>query len=409
MKSLLLTLCLWIGLELHTAEPLQQTCLSAVDVQDTLPMWSQGFLDIHHINTGEGNSTWLKLPDGTTVLLDAGTVDKEQFERTNFPLKATSSLPDQTMSVAERITWYIEKMNVGIRSSDTLDYLIVSHFHSDHYGAVPELLAKLPVGTLIDRDYPKYDFPADLSKILSGDEYFADYMRASKELRVEQLVVGQHDQIRLKIAPEQYPSFHMLNVKNNASIWNPKTQKVDTLFSAEDMLAYYKGKYNENPLSMAFKISYGRFDYYNGADNTGLQDGLLPNWFDVESPIAAVVGEVDAMVLDHHGNRDANNATLLGTLNPRVVVQQVYSSDQPGQEVYYRLKTLGNIGERLIYATNMHPETVATYGPWFQKGYQSMQGHVVIRVYPHGDSYQVYVLDEEDLHVKQKSALLSAR
>ncbi len=39
--------------------------------------WSEGFMDIHHINTGRGNSTFFVLPDGTTMLVDAGAANEE--------------------------------------------------------------------------------------------------------------------------------------------------------------------------------------------------------------------------------------------------------------------------------------------------------------------------------------------
>src|SRR5262245_4069855 len=41
---------------------------------DALPAWSPGVLDIHHLATGRGNAAFLRLPDGTTILVDAGDV-----------------------------------------------------------------------------------------------------------------------------------------------------------------------------------------------------------------------------------------------------------------------------------------------------------------------------------------------
>jgi len=46
--------------------------LAQVKVGDTLPSWSEGYLDIHHINTGKGEAAFFMLPDGTTMLVDAG-------------------------------------------------------------------------------------------------------------------------------------------------------------------------------------------------------------------------------------------------------------------------------------------------------------------------------------------------
>lgn len=370
--------------------------------RDSFAPWQQGYLDIHHINTGEGNSTFVQMPDGTTLLVDMGTVDKAAFERKHSPLKATAPLPDSSGSAGARVAGYIQQMSTSVRERKQVDYLVATHFHSDHIGGIPDFCQEITPVKMIDRDYPGYGFPFDLKAKLEKDRIFQNYIALVEQggMGMEKMAVGSNEQIRLLNDRASYPTFQVLNLKNGASLWDPHRKEVLELFSAEEMVA---GGYNENPLSMAFKISYGDFDYYMGADNTGLQDGVLPSWFDVETPLAPVVGPVDAMVLNHHGNRDANNASFIAALDPKVAIQQVYSSDQPGQEVFYRLRNIGRAKSRLLYATNMHPETRATYGPWFEKAYQSMQGHVVIRVYPGGNRYRVYVLDEADLSVRNES------
>ena len=374
--------------------------------QQSLPPWEEGFLDIHHINTGEGNSTFVQMPDGTTLLVDIGTVDKVAFEQRHFPLKATSRVPDSSLSVGARVAWYLQKMSNRVRDSRQLDYLLITHFHSDHFGAVPQLLAELMPKKIIDRDYPSYGFPFDLRTKLKKDTVFQRYMAIvdSGAWNMEKAQVGSSTQLGPVYHPGRYPTFRIQNIKNGASLWSPEGAEVRELFTAEEMAT---GGYNENPLSMAFKVSYGDFDYYFGADNTGLQDSSVPKWFDVETALAASVGKVDAMVLNHHGNRDANNANFIGTLDPQVAIQQVYSSDQPGQEVFYRLQNLGRGRARHLYATNMHSETRTTYGPWFDRAYRSMQGHVVLRVYPNGKTFKVYVLDESNLSVKDEQLLHS--
>ena len=55
-------------------------CSAAVLAQpkagDVFPAWTEGHLDIHHINTGKGECAFLMLPDGTTMLVDAGASDR---------------------------------------------------------------------------------------------------------------------------------------------------------------------------------------------------------------------------------------------------------------------------------------------------------------------------------------------
>ncbi|UBM58625.1 MBL fold metallo-hydrolase [Marinilongibacter aquaticus] len=373
-----------------------------VQIGEKLPIWEKGYLDIHHINTGNGDACFMILPDGTKLLFDAGILDEKAFQKRNAPLKITSTIPDDSRTAAEWIAHYIE--TVSPKNLDKkIDYALISHFHSDHYGSFAELGRMVPFATIIDRDYPKYDFPLDLRTYLKKDEIFQDYLAFQKEsgAKIEHLEVGSDSQIELKKEPKQYPEFKIRNIKSGARLWRGEGNETRELFAKEDMTNFYNGKYNENPLSLAIKISYGPFDYFTGGDNTGLKGFGLPAWFDVETAMSEVVGKVEVATLNHHGNRDATNEAFVEKVNPEVVVQQTWCSDHPGQEVYQRLIYHEKSQEpRDIFATHIHEETKVAYGPWFVKGYTSMDGHVVVRVKPGGESYWVYVLDESDMRVK---------
>ncbi|TWV96895.1 hypothetical protein [Chitinophaga pinensis] len=41
----------------------------------TLDPWNKGNLDIHFINTGRGDCAFMIMPDGTTMLIDAGELN----------------------------------------------------------------------------------------------------------------------------------------------------------------------------------------------------------------------------------------------------------------------------------------------------------------------------------------------
>jgi len=365
--------------------------------------WRKGFLDIHHLSTGAGDATFFIFPDGTTMLFDAGSLDKKKFEKKYHPLKASSVKPDTSLTAAQNIAAYINNLN----SNKNIDYAIVSHFHEDHYGSFVELGKLINYDKIIDRDYPYYNYPFDLKNYLIKDTTFQEYISFlnTSNSRVESLDVGSSSQISLLKDTQEYPTFKVHNVKSNATIWTGKDSETFKYFTKDEMISFYKGKYNENPLSLALKISYGDFDYFTGGDNTGLQGFGLPYWFDVETPMAKAVGQVETITLNHHGNRDATNEFFVKTLNPKVVIQQSWCSDHPGQEVYQRLIYKDKNAEgRDIFATNMHDETLVTYGPWFKDNYKSMQGHIVVRVHPKGMQYEVFILDDatEELTVKDK-------
>lgn len=339
-----------------------------------LQPWSIGTLDIHHINTGSGNATFFIFPDGTTMLLDAGEIDRSPAQRRSNPLKIAPACDE---SAAICIKNYI---NTVWPSTKTIDYVVITHFHPDHYGAFSELTKYFQIRKLIDRCYPSYDY---VLKHSFDSVAFKKYMAVQKGIKVESLVAGRKDQI-----VANYPGFFVRNVKVNGEIWSGTGESIVKIIPDN----IDPKDYNENPLSLALKISYGDFDYFTGGDMTGLQGFDLPAWFDVETPVAKVVGKVEALALNHHGVRDATNEFFLKTLEPRVIIQQSWSSNHPGEEVLHRIISPSSYkGPRDIFATYVHEETKVTYGRWLTESYKSTQGHLLLRVTEKGKEFFVYV------------------
>ena len=46
--------------------------MQGVSAQEYLPKWQEGYMDIHTIATGRGDATLVVMPDGTTLMIDAG-------------------------------------------------------------------------------------------------------------------------------------------------------------------------------------------------------------------------------------------------------------------------------------------------------------------------------------------------
>jgi hypothetical protein len=395
-------------------------CFDGVKAQDgdpVFPDWERGYFDIHHIESG-GNSTFLIFPDGTTMLIDAGVLNFK-----HEPLKASPPLPSDSLSPGRWIVHYVKQVFPQNQVPE-IDLALITHFHSDHYGAVTqntplsesgkyrltgitEVAEWLPIRRLIDRDYPGYSYPVDLVNKTPADPTFRNYLdfidsqKKQQGMHVESLIAGSNRQIVLQKHPEDYPAFQVRNIKSGGDVWSG--QESETVKCIPDSARKYYGKlFNENQMSIALKFSYGPFDYYHGGDNTGVQRADHP-WLDVETPIAKAAGEVDVATLDHHGNRDACNAFWAETLRSQVYVQQSWCSDHPGQEVFYRLNAdRPGLPKADLFATYIHEETKIAYGPWFADTYKSMEGHVVIRVMPGGKEFYVYVLDARSVKPKVK-------
>jgi beta-lactamase superfamily II metal-dependent hydrolase len=398
------------------ATALFSSATSAVAASDNLlPAWTEGYLYIHHISTGRGNATYFVLPDGTTLLIDAGEADPK-FAESVRPLKPFPPRPDGAHSAAWWIADYIRQFAPAGRPVK-LDYALITHFHTDHMGTITpssplsrtgayrlagitELAELLPVATLIDRAAPSYDYPVDLHQCARGGFdglSLANYLSfASYRLKQGQAVVGLKpgalDQIKLG-KDDAFPGFHIRNIASNGIIW-----------AGGDDTQYYIPKgaitdchFDENPFSNVLTIAYGKFKYYTGGDIPGVPNYTQPWWRDVETPVSAVVGPVDVMLLDHHGNRDSTNENILRNLQPRVIVQENWLSPQPGEEVVTRMASKGLYpGPRDVFSTGMLAESRIVIGPIMDSLYKSYGGHVVVRVAPGGDQYEVYVLNDTD-------------
>ena len=136
-----------------------------LSAQEYLPKWQEGYMDIHTIATGRGDATFLVLPDGTTLMIDAGDNGKTKDKQH----------PDTTKRAGEWQAIYMQKVMEGLPGNGKVDYALVTHFHDDHMGSVRQMLPGtngyglsgitlvgelVGYNKLLDRDYPKYDFPS---------------------------------------------------------------------------------------------------------------------------------------------------------------------------------------------------------------------------------------------------------
>lgn len=384
------------------------------EVGRPLPAWSRGELDIHHINTGRGEAQVLILPDGTSLLVDTSgrTVEKPPF---SLPTK-----PDASRPPGEWVARYVRRVLPG--HAKGIDYALLTHFHGDHMGVIvedsprsalgeyqlsgiTEIAEHLPIAKIIDRGWPDYDYPAPISNpTMDNYRRFLAWQAANRGLRVERFRPGRNDQLELVHDAGAFPQFEIRNLYANGVVWSGVGSGTRNLFPPLESLS--PGDYpNENKLSIAFRVSYGSFDYFTGGDLSAFDEetAYAPEpWKDVETPVAQTSGPVDAMKANHHGSWDANSIPFLAALRPRVIVVGARAEGHPAVNTYRRM-TSQQVwpGERDIFITNVSPATArTTYGVETAAG---TQGHVVIRVAAGGGSYRVFVLDDDDEEMRVKT------
>jgi len=207
-------------------------------------------------------------------------------------------------------------------------------------------------------------------------------------LKYESFEIGSKKQFALKQNGAVYPNFDVNNLFANGRAIN----------TAGNTLELYKqGIYpGENNLSTGLRINYGAFSYYTGGDISGIDNLGQPNETSPEKFFSPIIGKVDVAIVNHHGNRDSQSPFFVSQLAPRVWIFPVWSSDHPGEDVLRRVTSqqLYN-GPRDLFATSLLEANRLVIGNRIDEAFKATSGHVVIRVFPGGTHYTVFILNDK--------------
>jgi beta-lactamase superfamily II metal-dependent hydrolase len=379
-----------------------------------LPPWEPDYLYIHHISTGRGSCALLILPDATTLMIDAGSMITH-YE----PLQDKFMIdprPNASLRPGQWIAEYARECLAQAGRSE-IDYFLLTHFHEDHMGTVwpgrydisprskygsyqlgglTDVAESIPIRKVIDRCYPDYAYPSPIP----GPQ-FKNYLSFIKGLPgrggvTERFVVGSDKQITLKRTPERYPDFDIRNLASNGDVWTGLGEQTQAHFPPLKDLKQ-EDYPTENKCALAIRLRYGKFSYFSGGDEDHEQEyGRWP-WGDIETVVARASGKVQVAVANHHGFKDACGPEWVRALQPKAFVINGWDSAHPtmisldnmlSQELY--------AGPRLVFSTATKPETDITIRRMAEMA--SRNGHVVFRVPPGGDSFEVFVKDSSVPH-----------
>jgi hypothetical protein len=282
---------------------------------------------------------------------------------------------------------------------------------------ITDVADEIPIRQMVDLGWPTYDFPPSLLSsttsnyaahiqwqkkhlTLSNYREFIQWHIRHRSMQAQRFRPGRLNQIRLQHNAAHYPEFEIRNIAANGYVWTGTGEAVRNRYPEGHVP-------DENNCSLAFRLTFGAFNYFNGGDMVGVTRANASAWEEMESAVAWVTGPVDAYALNHHGVDDATNAFFLSVLQPRIHILSVYATSQPGPGVMRRMLAESIYpGPRDIFMTNgmwegRRPNMVRRYGEeetaWLVERINeaaSSQGHVVVRVEPGGESYQVIVVDD---------------
>ncbi|MBO6170290.1 MAG: hypothetical protein J6O51_10035 [Bacteroidales bacterium] len=378
--------------------------VSCTESQSLRP-WKKGTLDIHCINTGRGESMFYVFPDGTTMLVDAaGSLLKKHKHMPTEPK------PDSTMSSGQAIINYIRHF-APKGHADSIDYFLLSHYHTDHMGDAKKFLPIHPEGKFLLSSICEVGSTIPYKRLITrGDPTEVKSSNCAREESISNFARFVNWSVKAngtkyeffdpcsdtQIVPVRgkVKDFKVHNLAANGRFrtapdsdeWTTNMPPKAVLDSLGDPKAYP----GENALSTVFILSYGPFDIFAGGDLQWAHRDLH-DYFDMEAPVSGLCHKVEVMKASHHCTKGANGPEIMNVLRPDAVVAHVWRDVQPNPE------TLDNIyaanPDCKVFLTNLHKDNIVRD---YLDRFASTSGHIVIRVANGGKTYTIYTLDDTD-------------
>ena len=250
---------------------LAATLLSFADARTQTP--SRTALDVFFIDVEGGQATLFVTPAGESMLVDAGWAVFEGRD-------------------AGRIEAAAKQAGVS-----RLDYLLVTHYHADHVGGVPEIARRLPVRTFVDHGatVEQGERPAALFNA------YVDATASGKRLQVKPGDTLPLSGVDVRVVSS---GGDLLNRPlPGAGAPNPLCRDFKPL--EEDK--------TENARSVGVVLTYGNFRMIDIGDLTWNKehDLVCPN---------NLLGNVDLYLTTHHGLDISGSPAVVHALRPRVAI-----------------------------------------------------------------------------------------
>ena len=245
-------------------------------VAGTPRVWAaKGKLQIYFIDVEGGQSTLFVTPSGQSLLIDTGWANHAGRD-------------------ADRIVAAAKHAGLG-----KIDYVLLTHYHGDHTGGVPQLAARIPVGTFIDHG-PLGETSPGTTKIWQA---YQDVLATGKYKHIvphpgdvlpisgmKATVVSGDGQLIDRSLPGGGQKNEYCNVQDT---WPQDT--------------------SENSRSLGLLIDFGKFKLLDMGDLTWDKDKQLM------CPVNKL-GSVDILVLPNHGMVPSSSHALVDGLHSRVVL-----------------------------------------------------------------------------------------
>jgi beta-lactamase superfamily II metal-dependent hydrolase len=233
-------------------------------------------LEIYFVDVEGGQATLFVTPEGQSLLIDTGW-------------------PDFDGRDADRIVAAAKKAGVS-----RIDFVLITHYHRDHVGGVPQLAAKIPIGAFIDHGPNREVNDADT------EAGWQAYQKVLAEKKIKRIVAKVGGVLPIRGIRVEIVSADGAGIAKPLSGAGGQSPICST---AENKPA----DQSENARSLGVVMTFGKTRMIDLGDLTWDKE------MEMVCPVNKL-GHMDVFIVGHHGLFQSNSPALVAAISPRVAI-----------------------------------------------------------------------------------------